>query len=75
MGLFGNKRKKNIPVIDQDKYEPALRCSICTGEQTLVMVDRQSGEMHELMLIRSPGELADVCSVNGIEPESIRKIY
>ena len=75
MGLFGRKKKPDYPVIDLGRYEPALRCSICTGEQVLVAVDRQNGKMHELMLIRSPGELEAVCEANGIAAEDLRKIY
>ena len=75
MGLFGRKKNKEYPVVDQAQFEPALRCSICTGEQVFVAVDRQNGEVTELMLIRSPGELEAVCSANGLDPQNIRKIY
>ncbi len=75
MGLFSRKKRADVPVIDQERYEPALRCSICTGEQVLVAVDRQSGDMHELMLIRSPDELEDVCAANGITSDELRRIY
>lgn len=75
MGLFSKKKNADIPVVDQERYEPALRCSICTGEQVFVAVDRQNGEMHELMLIRSPGVLEEVCRANGISAEEIRRIY
>ena len=73
MGIFGRK-KAGMPVIPEG-CEPVLRCSICTGEQTLGYMDAESGQMKELMLIRSPGELAEVCHANGIDPESVRRIY
>ena len=75
MSLFGRKKEKNAPTIQLDQFEPVLRCSICSGEQVLCARDRQTGAIHELMLIRSFGELKDFCDANGIEPESVRKIY
>ena len=74
MGLF-SKPKKTTPIIETDKFEPVLRCSICSGEQVLCLRDREDDSLHELMLIRSFGDLKEVCEVNHIDPESIRKIY
>lgn len=75
MKLFSRKKDKNIPQIDGDKYELVLRCSICTGEQVLCAKDRKDGSLHELMLIRSPGELLEICEANGIDPKTVRKVY
>lgn len=75
MGFFGKKKTSGVPVVDKDKFEPALRCSICTGEQVFVAVDRQTGAMNELMLIRGPRELDEVCAANGISADEIRRIY
>lgn len=55
MGLF-SKQKKTTPMIETGKFEPVLRCSICSGEQVLCLRDREDDSMHELMLIRSFGE-------------------
>ncbi|MBR2541019.1 MAG: aspartate dehydrogenase [Mogibacterium sp.] len=74
MGLFSNKNK-NIPAFDSLKKEPVLRCSICTGEQVLCIIDRESGEMEELAMITSPDQLARICKVNNVDPSSVRKIY
>ena len=75
MGLFGNKNK-NIPVFDSLKKEPVLRCSICTGEQVLC-AKALSGdsELHELMLIRSQSDLEAFCKANGIDPNTVKKVY
>lgn len=72
---FFRKKHKDIPTIDLAKVEPVLRCSICSGEQTLCVRDRESGNLHELMLIRTGSELEEICDANGIDPDSIRKIY
>ena len=74
MGLFG-KPKKTIPVIELDKYEPVLRCSICSGEQVLCLKSREDDSMHELMLIRTFEDLKAVCDANHIDPNAIRKVY
>lgn len=74
MGVF-RKKHKDIPTIDLTKSEPVLRCSICSGEQTLCIKDRETGSLHELMLIRSGADLDEICDANGIDSDSIRKIY
>jgi hypothetical protein len=74
MGLFG-KKKSDYPVFSPEKYEPALRCSICTGEQVLCARERGSGKLLELMLIRDPSDLEGFCKENGLIPEQIEKIY
>ena len=72
---FFKKKAKDLPRIQTDKFEPVLRSSICTGEQVLCLKDRATGAMHELMLISSFSDLEEVCSANGIEPETVRKVY
>ena len=74
MKLFGRK-KKDLPTIDLNRYEPVLRCSICSGEQVLCIRDRVSSDVHELMLVQSPAELEEVCEANGIDADSVKKIY
>ena len=66
MELFRRKKKGRYPEIQTDRYEPVLRCSICTGEQVLCSKDRKTGQLTELMLIRKPSDLFDFCNANGI---------
>lgn len=73
MGLF-SKKKSEYPGIPEG-CEPVLRCSICTGEQTLCARDIENGKLHELMLIRRPEQLEGFCAENGISPENMIKIY
>ena len=75
MGIFNRKKKDSIPIIQSDKYELVLRCSICTGEQVLCMQDRTDGSLKELMLIRSYKDLQEVCDANHIDAATVRKIY
>lgn len=73
MGLF-SKKKTEYPKIPEG-CEPVLRCSICTGEQTLCAADLETGKLHELMLIRSPDELEGFCARNGLSSEDIKRVY
>lgn len=73
MGLF-SKKKTAYPEIPEG-CEPVLRCSICTGEQTLCARDIETGKLHELMLIRTTGELDSFCAQKGLSPEDIKRVY
>ena len=74
MGLF-NKKKTEYPKMPEGDFAPVIRCSICTGEQTLCAKDVKTGALHELMLLRNPAELEAFCAANGIDPASVEKIY
>lgn len=74
MRLFKGK-EANMPVFSKDQFVPVLRCSICTGEQVLCLRDKESGDLRELMLIRSPSELEKFCKANGLEVPDIEKVY
>jgi len=74
MGLF-KKRTPELPAFPPEEYEPVLRCSICTGEQVACMRRRESGRLHEIMLIRSPEDLEEFCRSYGVKAEELRKIY
>ena len=74
MGLFG-KKKSEYPRMPEGDFDPVLRCSICTGEQVLCARDRGTGELHEIMLIRKPDDLAGFCDANGIAVSDVEKVY
>ena len=73
MGLF-SKKKTEYPKIPEG-CKPVLRCSICTGEQTLCAREKETGKLHELMLIRDPADLEGFCAENGLSANDIQKIY
>ena len=65
--MFFSKKKPSASY-DPAVQRPALRCSICTGEQVAGFEDVQ--------LIRTPQELAAFRTRYGIPPETvIEKIY
>ena len=69
-------RRKGMPApgYDCERKEPALRCSICTGEQVAGFWDKRANRFEEVMLIRGEGDLREFCRLYGVE-EPIRKIY
>lgn len=71
MSLF---RKKEPPAgsYDAEKSEPAIRCSICTGEQMAGFRDRISGHFEEVMLIRNDGDLQEFRRQYGIDGDIVK---
>ena len=66
MFCFG-KKKKEVEHIEYDpaqKY-PAIRCSICTGEQVAGFRRRGNGAFEELMLIRDSRDYDAFCEMVG----------
>ena len=69
-------RKKTPPAgsYDHEKLTPAIRCSICTGEQVAGFRDKVTGRFEEIALLRSPQDLEDFRRRYGIT-EEIEHIY
>ncbi len=76
MNLFRRKpKKRTVTFYPPEEYEPVIRCSICTGEQTACMKNRTTGKLTELMLIRTPEDLEEFCLNYEVEKDTIKKIY
>ena len=73
-GLFGS-RKKEYPKMPQGDFAPVIRCSICTGEQVICAKNRKTGELHELLLVRTPLDIEGFCAANGIDVSDMQKEY
>lgn len=74
MPLFSKKTKEAPkPPYDAAAEEPALRCSICTGEQVAGFRDRTTGRFREVTLIRTPKDLEDFKKDYGVE--ELKKIF
>ena len=70
--LFGKKAGKTAREIPRGT--PAIRCSICTGEQVAGFRDRETGRFEEVMLLRSPADLEAFKERYGITGE-VEKFY
>ena len=76
MNLFRKRKTAPAPVpYPPEQYEPVLRSSICTGEKTACMRDRETGRLHEVMLIRAPSELEEFAVRYGVDVKEIRTVY
>ena len=84
MGLFFKKKDQEggtgagrsfAKTYDKEKTKPAIRCSICTGEQVACMRNRRTGKLQELMLLRTPADLERFCRQYGLEPEKLKRVY
>ena len=62
-----------FPPCDTSRQEPVLRCSICTGEKTACLQDKQTGKLQEICLIQNDAELADFMRAYGVT--SVKRVY
>ena len=72
--MFWKRKKESSSVLDYDRenLRPAVRCSICTGEQVAGFRDVRSGTFREVMLIRSEADLEEFKAAYGLnEVETI----
>ena len=73
--FFRRKREETRPAYDPQRQQPAVRRSICTGEMTGGLVDRDTGRFHELELLRTREELRSFCAKMGVTEAEIKTIY
>ena len=60
MAFFKQKTKEvPKPPFDPDTEEPAIRCSICTGEQVAGFRNKTTGHFREVALLKTPKDLED----------------
>ena len=71
---LGKHSKQKAAQYDAERLTPAIRCSICTGEQTAGFVDKASGRFTDVMLLRDEKDLQAFRERYGITGE-IGKIY
>lgn len=68
------RKKIHKSTYDATKKKPAIRASICTGEQVAGFVDIKSGVFEDVMLIQTPTDLNNFKEQYGIDG-IIEKIY
>ena len=71
--MFFRKQKEKLIEYNPDLQQPVIRCSICTGEQTAGLRDRDTGKFHEVMLIRDDADMTRFQYMVGTD--EIEKIY
>ncbi|MCR5293987.1 MAG: aspartate dehydrogenase [Lachnospiraceae bacterium] len=64
--MFGKKKAAARKTYDPENEKPALRCSICTGEQVAGFRNLENGKFTEIMLVRSEKDLKDFKDTYGV---------
>ena len=71
--MFGKKVAHTVSY-DRERYQPAVKTSICTGERVAGLIDRTTRKFQDIALIRSDRELADFCRQYGVTEDELKKI-
>lgn len=72
MELF--KKKFVAKSYDNENMRPVIKASICNGEQVVGFKNMNTGKIEEVMLIKTPEDLASFKNMYGIN-EEITKEY
>lgn len=73
--LFSRRNEEPVKKhYDPEKQKPAIRCSICTGEQVAGFQDLKTGKFLEIQLLRRPEDLEQFKKEYGIA-EDPKKFY
>ena len=76
MGLFSRRQPDpEVTRYDPALFEPVIRASICTGERVACMREKDTGKLHELMLIRTEQDLKQFAADYGVDPSEIQTVY
>lgn len=69
-------KKKSARIgYDRAAQRPAIRASICTGEQVAGFKDIKTGAFKEVMAIRSDRDMKEFLKTYGVSPDEIVKEY
>lgn len=71
MGLF--KKKFVAKSYDNENMRPVIKASICNGEQVAGFKNMNTGKIEEVMLIKTPEDLASFKNMYGINEEITRE--
>ena len=69
------KRKEKTESFDRKAKRPAVRCSICTGEQVAGFQDLQTGRFEEITVLLGPEDREAFMKKYGIREEELTKIW
>ncbi len=68
------KKKESKISYDKEKFQPALKTGICTGERVAGLFEKSTRKFHEICLIRNDKELKDFCKQYGVEKDELKSI-
>ena len=68
-------KKRSVSVTyDRERYQPAVKTSICTGERVAGLIEKDTRKFHDIRLIRSDKELAAFCREYGVTEDELKRI-
>lgn len=74
MGIF-SKRKEKVMSYDRSRLAPAIRKSICTGEETFGFIDILDGHFTDIQLLKDEKEKAEVFRQWTVDPDEVKILY
>lgn len=74
MGIF-RKRREKVMTYDRSRLAPAIRKSICTGEETFGFIDIRDGHFTDIQLLKDEKEKAEVLRQWAVEPDEVKILY
>ena len=69
------KKQEHRPDFPRDQYVPALRKSICTGEESFGFIRLSDRAFLEVQLVRSRDELLSLLSYYAISEDEVETIF
>ena len=71
--MFKKKETSKV-TYDRERYQPAVKTSICTGERVAGLIDLTTRKFQDITLIRSDKELESFCRQYGVTVDELKKI-
>ena len=75
MKLSNRKKQASPAPYHIDIFEPVLKSSVCIGKLTVCFRDRETGKVHDIMVISHPKDLHDFGKEYGADVENMRTVY
>lgn len=69
------RKKQETRTYDKENQKPVLRISICTGEKVAGFQDRHTGNITEVMLVRTGADLETFRRLYNIAQDEISTVY
>ena len=68
------KKRTQTVTYDRERYQPAVKTSICTGERVAGLIDLTTRKFQDITLIRNDKELAEFCRQYGVTEDDLKRI-
>ena len=73
--MLWRRKASQTKAWDRSALTPAIRCSICTGEQVAGFIRRSDGSFISVCLLKTPADLETFRAEYGLGNEPLRQVY